>query len=127
MQAKIQNQAKDEMTKTQREYFLREQLRAIQSELGEIDEQTSEFKEFSEKIKKAKMPKEVAQEAQKQLNRLEQMHPAAAETNIVRTYLEWLVELPWTKSTRDNIDIQKARKVLDEDHYNLEKVKERLR
>jgi len=126
IQAKIQNQAKDEMTKTQREYFLREQLRAIQSELGEIDEQASEFKEFSEKIKKAKMPKDVAQEANKQLNRLEQMHPEAAETNIVRTYLEWLVELPWSKSTRDNINIQKASQVLDDDHYDLEKVKERL-
>ncbi|MFH0812737.1 MAG: endopeptidase La [Pseudomonadota bacterium] len=126
MQAKIQNQAKEEMTKTQREYFLREQLRAIRAELGEMDEKASEIKEFSEKIKKAKMPKEVEKEADKQLTRLEQMHPDAAETSIVRTFLDWLVELPWSKSTKDNLDIKKAKQVLDEDHYNLEKVKERI-
>jgi ATP-dependent Lon protease len=126
MQARIQNQAKEEMSKTQREYFLREQLRAIRSELNEIDEKASEIKEFSEKIKKARMPREVGKEAQKQLNRLEQMHPDAAETSIVRTYLDWLVDLPWRKSTKDNLDIKKAKQVLDEDHYDLEKVKERL-
>jgi ATP-dependent Lon protease len=126
MQAKIQNQAKEEMSKTQREYFLREQLRAIRSELGEIDEKASEIKEFNEKIRKARMPKEVEKEAYKQLNRLEQMHPDSAETTIVRTYLDWLVELPWRKSTKDNLDIKKAKQVLDEDHYDLEKVKERI-
>ncbi|MBN2468376.1 MAG: endopeptidase La [Deltaproteobacteria bacterium] len=126
MQAKIQNQAKEEMTKTQREYFLREQLRAIRAELGEIDEQAGEIQEFSEKIKKARMPKDVEAEAQKQLNRFEQMHPEAAETNIVRTYLEWLIELPWSKATKDTLDIEKAKNVLDEDHYDLDKVKERI-
>ncbi|MBW1678832.1 MAG: endopeptidase La [Deltaproteobacteria bacterium] len=126
MQARIQNQAKEEMSKTQREYFLREQLRAIRSELDEIDEKASEIKEFSEKIKKARMDKEVEKEAQKQLHRLEQMHPDAAETSIVRTYLDWLVDLPWRKSTKDNLDIKKAKQVLDEDHYDLEKVKDRL-
>jgi len=100
MQAEIQNQAKEEMSKTQREYFLREQLRTIRSELGEIDEKSSEIKEFSEKIKKARMPKDVENESFKQVSRLEQMHPDAAEANIVRTYLDWLVDLPWKKSTK---------------------------
>lgn len=126
MQAKIQSQAKEEMTKTQREYFLREQLRAIKSELGDIDEKASEISEFSQKIKAAKMPPDVEKEARKQLGRLEQMHTDAAEASIVRTYLDWLVELAWSKSTKDNLDIKKAKKVLDEDHYNLEKVKERI-
>jgi len=126
MQAEIQNQAKEEMSKTQREYFLREQLRTIRSELGEIDEKSSEIKEFSEKIKKARMPKDVENESFKQVSRLEQMHPDAAEANIVRTYLDWLVDLPWKKSTKDTLDIRKAKQVLDEDHYDLEKVKERI-
>ncbi len=126
MQAKIQSQAKDEMTKTQREYFLREQLRAIKNELGEIDERSKEIAEFNAKIKKAKMPKEAENEATKQLKRLEQMHPDAAESSIVRTYLDWLVEIPWSKSTKDRLDIKQAKKVLDDDHYNLEKVKERV-
>jgi ATP-dependent Lon protease len=126
MQAKIQSQAKEEMTKTQREYFLREQMRAIRSELGEADERTKEFKELRQKITKAKMPKEVEKEARKELNRLEQMHPDTAEASIVRTYLDWLAEMPWSKTTANNLDIKKAKKVLDEDHYNLEKVKERI-
>ena len=126
MQARIQSQAKEEMTKTQREYFLREQLRAIKNELGDADERTKEIIDFKKKIKKAKMPKEVEEEANKQMNRLEQMHPDAAEASIVRTYLDWLVELPWKVSTKDNLDIKAAEKVLDEDHYDLEKVKERI-
>ncbi len=126
MQAKIQSQAKEEMTKTQREYFLREQMRAIRSELGEVDERTKELKEIRQKIKKAKMPKEVEKEAYKELERLEQMHPDAAEASVVRTYLDWLIEMPWSKFTLDNLDIKKAKEVLDEDHYNLEKVKERI-
>jgi ATP-dependent Lon protease len=126
MQAKIQSQAKDEITKTQREYFLREQMRAIRSELGEVDERAEEFKELRQKIKKAKMPKEVQKEVHRELDRLEQMHPDAAEASMVRTYLDWLVEMPWSLSTVDNLDIRKAKKVLDEDHYNLEKVKERI-
>ncbi|HCX89367.1 MAG: endopeptidase La [Deltaproteobacteria bacterium CG_4_9_14_3_um_filter_44_9] len=126
MQAKIQSQAKEEMTKTQRDYFLREQLRAIKNELGDADERTKETIDLKKKIKKAKMPKEVEKEANKQLDRLEQMHPDAAEASIVRTYLDWLVELPWKVNTKDNLDIKAAKKVLDEDHYNLEKVKERI-
>lgn len=126
MQAKIQSRAREEMTKSQREYFLREQMRAIRSELGESDERTKEFKELKQKIKKAKMPMEVEKIAFKELDRLDQMHPDSAEASIVRTYLDWLIEMPWSKSTSDNLDIKKAEKVLNEDHYNLEKVKERI-
>jgi ATP-dependent Lon protease len=126
MQAKIQSQAKDEMTKSQREYFLREQMRAIRSELGEIDERSKEFKDLKQKIRKAKMPEGVQEEAFKELERLEQMHPDAAEASMVRTYIDWLTEMPWSKSTKDNLDLKKAKQVLDEDHYDLEKVKERI-
>ena len=126
MQAQIQNQAKEEMGKSQREYYLREQMRAIQTELGEMDERTGEIHEFEELIRKARMPKDVEKEAHKQLTRLEMMHPDAAESTIVRAYLEWLVDLPWSKATRDNLDILKAKQVLDEDHYDLDKVKERI-
>jgi ATP-dependent Lon protease len=126
MQARIQSQAKEEMSRSQKEYFLREQMRAIRSELGEVDERTKEFKNLRQKIRKAKMPKEVEKEAFRELNRLEQMHPDAAEASMVRTYLDWLVDMPWSKATTDSIDLQKAKKVLDEDHYNLEKVKERI-
>ncbi|MGC8657579.1 MAG: endopeptidase La [Desulfomonilaceae bacterium] len=126
MQAKIQTQAKEEMGKTHREYFLREQLKAIQSELGEIDEKTKEIEEFRSKIAKAKIPSEVQKEADKQLSRLSQMHPDAAEASIIRTYLDWIVELPWSKSTRDKLDIKRAKQILDEDHYDLEKIKDRI-
>ncbi|OGL44649.1 MAG: endopeptidase La [Candidatus Schekmanbacteria bacterium RBG_16_38_10] len=123
---KIQTEAKDEINKTQREYFLREQLKAIQKELGEVDEKTEEINEIREKIKKARMPEKVKFEADKQLSRLEKMHPDAAEASLVRTYLDSLIELPWSKSTKDNLNIKKASKVLNEDHYDLEKVKERI-
>ena len=126
MQVKIQSQAKEEMDKSQREYYLREQMRAIKNELGDIEEPTEELDEFRDKLKKAKMPPDVEKEANKQLDRLEMMHPDAAEAALIRTYLEWLVDLPWAKQTKDTLDIEKARKVLDTDHYNLEKVKERI-
>jgi len=126
MQAKIQSQAKEGISKTQREYFLREQMRAIKNELGEVDERTEEIKEIREKIERAKMPEEVEREVNKQLQRLEQMHPDATEASMVRTYIDWLVETPWSISTTDNLDIKKARQVLDKDHYDLEKVKERI-
>ncbi|MBF8261212.1 MAG: ATP-dependent proteinase, partial [candidate division NC10 bacterium] len=126
MQVKIQSQAREEMTKTQREYYLREQLRAIQSELGEIDEKAEEITDLKEKIKAAKMPEEVEKESNKQLKRLEQMHPDSAESGVIRTYIEWLAELPWSVSTQDNLDLKAAQAVLDEDHYDLEKVKERI-
>ena len=126
MQQKIQAEAKGEMDKTQREYFLREQLKAIQKELGELDERAEEVAEFRKNIKDAKMPEKVLKEADKQLKRLEKMHPDTAEAATVRTYLEWLVELPWNKKTKDTLDIKAAAKVLNEDHYDLEKVKERI-
>ena len=126
MQDRIQNQAKDEMSKTQREYFLREQLRQIHQELGEGDEKTEEMNEIKAQIDKAGMPAEVKKEANKQLKRLEQMHPESSESSLVRTYLDWMVELPWSTRTDDNLDLQKAKQVLDEDHYNLEKIKERF-
>jgi ATP-dependent Lon protease len=126
MQARIQNQAKEEMSKTQRDYFLREQLKQIQQELGEGDDRTEELSELRKQIDKAKMPTEVKRESDKQLRRLEQMHPESSEASLVRTYLDWLVDLPWSKQTKDNLNIKKAKKVLDEDHYNLEKIKERI-
>ena len=126
MQQKIQAQAKGEMDKTQREYFLREQLKAIQKELGELDERAEEVAEFRKRVKDAKMPEKVLKEAEKQLKRLEKMHPDTAESATVRTYLEWMVELPWSKKSKDNLDLRAANKVLNEDHYDLEKVKERI-
>jgi len=126
MQAKIQSHVKDEISKSQRDYFLREQVRAIHKELGELDEKTQEVEEYRVKIKKARMPKDANQEALKQLRRLEQMHPDSAESSVVRTYLDWLVEMPWAKSTRDVFDISKAKKVLDEDHYGLNQIKDRI-
>lgn len=126
MQQKIQAQAKGEMDKTQREYFLREQLKAIQKELGELDERGEEVADFRKRIKDAKMPEKVLKECEKQLKRLEKMHPDTAESATVRTYLEWMVDLPWSKKSKDNLDIKAAAKVLNEDHYDLEKVKERI-
>jgi len=126
VQNRIQTQAKEEMGKSQREYFLREQLRAIQAELGETDARAEEVAELRQKLEQAGLPAEAKAEAEKQLRRLETMHPEAAEYSMLRTYMDWLVELPWSRSTKDNLDLKKARKVLDEDHYNLEKVKERI-
>lgn len=126
VQQKIQSEARGEIDKTQREYFLREQLKAIQKELGDMDERAEEIREFGKKIEDAKMPEKVLKEAEKQLKRLEKMHPDSAEAATVRTYIDWLVELPWSKSTTDNLDIKAAEKVLNEDHYDLEKVKERI-
>jgi len=126
VQQKIQSEARGEIDKTQREYFLREQLKAIQKELGDIDERAEEAREFRKKIEDAKMPEKVLKEAEKQLKRLEKMHPDSAEAATIRTYLDWLVEIPWAKSTKDNLDIKIAKKVLNEDHYDLEKVKERI-
>ncbi|MDO3378384.1 endopeptidase La [Geoalkalibacter halelectricus] len=126
MQADIQTQAKEEMGKSQREYFLREQLRAIQSELGDADPRAQDVAELREKLEKAGLPKEAREEADKQLRRLETMHAESAEYSMQRTYLDWLVDLPWKKSTRDNLNLAKAHEVLEEDHYNLEKIKERI-
>ena len=126
MQAKIQSDVKEEMSRSQRDYFLREQVRAINRELGEFDENLLELEEYRKKIKRARMPKEVDKEATKQLKRLEQMHPESAESTVVRTYLDWLVEMPWSKSSKDVIDIKKAKQVLDKDHYGLDNVKRRI-
>ncbi|MCP4106940.1 MAG: endopeptidase La [Desulfobacteraceae bacterium] len=126
MQAKIQSDVRDEISKSQRDYFLREQVRAIHKELGEFDEKIQEVEEYTKKIKKAKMSKEADKEAKKQLKRMEQMHTDSAEASIIRTYLDWLVEMPWSKSTKDVLDIKAAKKVLDKDHYALDKVKDRI-
>jgi ATP-dependent Lon protease len=123
---KIQSQVKTELQKNQREYYLREQMKAIQKELGEGDEQQREYNELKEKIEKAGMPEDVKKEAVRELDRLAKMSPAAAEYTVARTYLDWLVALPWSKRTESEIDIQKAKEVLDNDHYDLEKVKERI-
>jgi len=126
VQNRIQSQAKEEMSRSQREYFLREQLRAIQAELGDSDSRAEDVAELREKLAEAKPPEEIALEVEKQLRKLDAMHPEAGEYSILRTYLDWLVDLPWSKTTRDNLNLKKARKVLDEDHYNLEKIKERI-
>jgi ATP-dependent Lon protease len=126
MQAKIQSDVKDEISKSQRDYFLREQVRAIHKELGESDDKAKEIMDYKKMIKSARMPKEADKEALKQLRRLEQMHPDSAEASVVRTYLDWLVEMPWSKTTKDVIDIKYAKKVLDKDHFGLNKVKNRI-
>lgn len=123
---RIQSEAASELGKTQREYILREQLKAIQKELGQGDERTAELEEFKKKIKEAKMPSEALDAAQKELDRLSRMNAAAAEYTVSRTYLDWLVNLPWSRGTEDMLDIKKAKKILDEDHYDLDKVKERI-
>ena len=126
VQARIQSEAKEEMSKSQREYFLREQMQAIRRELGEYDERHQEVTEYRDQIKKLHLPKETEAEALKQLARLEQMHSESAEISIVRTYLDWIVSLPWDKKTRDKIDVRSAQHILNEDHYDLEKVKDRI-
>jgi ATP-dependent Lon protease len=126
MQAKIQSDVKEEISRSQRDYFLREQVRAIHRELGESDESLQEIEEYNKRIKRARMSKEAGKEATNQLKRLEQMHPDSAESTVVRTYLDWLVEMPWSKSSKDVIDIKKAQQVLDQDHYGLENVKSRI-
>jgi len=124
--SKIQSQVQSEIEKGQREYYLREQLKAIQQELGEADEQQIETNELRERLEAANLPEHARKQADRELGRLERLPPAAAEYGVIRTYLEWLVELPWSKTTEDNLDIAHAREVLDADHYDLEKVKDRI-
>ncbi len=126
MQQEISSQAKGEMDRSQREYFLRQQLKAIQSELGEGNELGEEVAQLRDKAVKAKMPKTVMEEVERQLKKLERMHPDAAETATLRNWLDWMVTLPWGKSTKDSLDLKEAQRILDEDHYGLEKVKERI-
>ena len=124
--SKIQSQVREGIDKSQREFFLREQLKAIQKELGEKDERTAEIEELRQRLIQAKLPPEAMKEGERELDRLAKMPPAAAEYTVSRTYLEWLIDLPWAVSTEDNLDISQAQKVLDEDHYDLEKVKKRI-
>jgi len=124
--SKIQSQVREGIDKSQREFFLREQLKAIQKELGEKDERTAEIEELRQRLIQAKLLPEAMKEGERELDRLAKMPPAAAEYTVSRTYLDWLIELPWAVSTEDNLDIPQAQKVLDEDHYDLEKVKKRI-
>ena len=126
MQEKIKNTAKDEMSKTQKEYFLREQLRAIRSELGEVDYKSEDIDELRESIKRAGMPEDIEKECLKQLQRLSKTHPDASENSILQTYIDWCIELPWKHETVDNLNIEHAHQILDADHYAIEKVKERI-
>jgi ATP-dependent Lon protease len=123
---KIRERVKGELDKSQRDYVLREQLKAIQKELGETDELTSEINELKAKVEKAKMPNEVNEIALKEITRLSRMSPQAAEYTVVRTYLDWLINLPWSIASEDNLDIHRVKQILDQDHYNLTKVKERI-
>lgn len=126
MQAKIQNMAKEGMDKAQKDFFLREQMKAIRRELGEGGEESDDLDELKEALDKAGMPKEVKKEADKQLKRLVSMHPDSSEAGVIRTYLDWMVDLPWKKLSKDRLDIKEAKRILDEDHFDLEKVKERI-
>jgi ATP-dependent Lon protease len=123
---KIQTQVKGDMDKRQREYYLREQLKAIKEELGEKDEAGVEVEEYRAKIQEKNLPEEAVKEAERELDRLSRMHPSSAEYTVASTYLDWLTALPWSASTQDNLDIRKARKVLDDDHFGLEKAKKRI-
>jgi ATP-dependent Lon protease len=126
MQAKIQSEAKEEMSRTQREYYLREQLQALKKELGDVDDRSQEIEELRHKFQKMRMPTPAKNEALKQLRRLEMMHPDASEASMVRTYLDWMLDVPWSRGTKDKLDLKEAKDVLDADHYGLNKVKERI-
>jgi ATP-dependent Lon protease len=123
---RIQGQAREEIDKTQREYILREQLRAIQRELGEEDEQQAEVKELRSRLDEAGLPPEVRKQADRELSRLEKLPPVSPEHSVIRTYLDWIASLPWSTSTGAEIDVPRARQILDEDHYDLEKIKDRI-
>jgi ATP-dependent Lon protease len=124
--SKIQSQVQSEMEKGQREYFLRQQLKAIQEELGEGDEQQAEVNELRTQLAELELPEDVRKAAERELSRLEKLPPAAAEYGVIRTYLDWIITLPWDKTTEDNLDLEQARRVLDEDHFDLDKVKDRI-
>src|SRR5207244_12947906 len=126
MQQEISSAAQGEMNKSQREYFLRQQLKAIQSELGEGEEVQEEIENYRKKIEEKTMQQEAREEVEKQIKRLERSHPDSAETSIIRTYLDWMTGLPWGVMSADNHDMGRARTTLDEDHYDLEKIKERI-
>lgn len=123
---KLQTEVQSTLTKTQKEFFLREQMKAIQQELGEGDERQAEVSELREKLEEANPPPEARKEAERELQRLERLPPGSAEHSVIRTYLDWIVDLPWTQATPDNLDIARAREILDEDHYDLESIKQRI-
>ncbi|MFZ8860678.1 MAG: endopeptidase La [Thermocrinis sp.] len=126
VQTKIRNTAKERIEKEQREYFLRQQLKAIQEELGELDEKKEEIENYRKKLAQLKLSKETREEIEKQIKRLERMHPESAEAGVIRTWLDWVLELPWNKKTKDRYNLERVQEILDRDHYNLEKVKERI-
>jgi len=126
IERRIQNRVRTQIEKTQKEYYLNEQMKAIQKELKQKDDNTKEMDELREKIKEAKMSKEATEAAEKEVGRLEKMMPFSPEATVIRTYLDWLIGLPWSVTTKDNLDIERARTILDEDHYGLDKVKERM-
>ena len=123
---KIQSQVESEMEQGQREFFLRQQLKAIQEELGEVDEQEAEAQELREQVEAAELPEHAQKQAERELDRFERLPPQAAEHGVIRTYLEWIATLPWSKGTEDHLDLKAARKILDDDHYDMEKVKDRI-
>ncbi len=123
---KIQSQVRDQVDKSQREYFLREQLKAIKKELGEGEEGSDEVEELRQKLKEKDLPEEARKEAERELERLSRMHPSSSEYTVARTYLDWILELPWNESTEDHLDLDEAQRILDEDHYDLEKIKKRI-
>ncbi len=124
--SKIQSQVQSELDKGQREYFLRQQLKAIQEELGEADEVQAEVGELREQLAAIELPEEARKQVDRELSRLERLQPAMAEYGVIRSYLEWIASLPWDKSTEDNLDLEHAREVLDEDHFDIEQVKDRI-
>jgi ATP-dependent Lon protease len=126
VQSRIRNTARERIEKEQREYFLRQQLRAIQEELGELDEKKEEIENYRKKLAQLKLSKEVREEIEKQIKRLERMHPESAEAGVIRTWLDWVLELPWNKKTKDRYNLERVQQILDRDHYDLEKVKERI-
>ena len=126
LQAKIESVAREEMGKSQREYYLREQMHALKKELGDEDDRSAELDELRGKIEKKRMPPAIRAEALKQLKRFEMMHPEASEATIVRTYLDWILDVPWLRGTKDKLDLKNAKDILDADHYGLEKIKERI-
>ena len=123
---KIQSQVQSELEKGQREYFLRQQLKAIQEELGEGDEQQAELAELREQVEQKNLPEDTKKAVERELSRLEKLPPASAEYGVIRTYVDWILALPWSETTEDNLDLERAREILDDDHYDLEKVKERI-
>lgn len=126
LERKINNRVRKQIDKTQKEYYLREQLKAIQKELGEKDGFEEDIEEYKNKMAKMELPEEVVNKVEKEIDRLSKMSPGSPESGVIRTYLDWIFDLPWNNETEDNLDIKNARKVLDEDHYGLKKVKERV-